>query len=135
MKTLFILLVFIRLINTAYCQDFEFPKGWVVNAEVFSGFTTHFKTDPELYLMQLSITPQYTVVPKLLRIGVTGGLQYNDKNVAGLLGPSLALKIKTISVKKFNSSLLNIQWVVENLWGTGRQQLLGTGIKTEICQK
>ena len=134
MKKIFALLIFTTLLNISNAQNYEFPKGWVLNLEYFNGLTTHFNSSPELYLTELRLSPQYTLVPKVLRLGAGAGLQYNNKNVSALFGPNLAIKIKTLSIEKFNSSLLNVQWVVENLWGTDKQCLIGTGLKTEIAQ-
>ena len=101
MKKFFLLSVFISLLHVAQAQDFEFPKGWVLNAEYFNGFTSQFHANPELFLTELRLTPQYTIVPKVLRVGASAGLQYNNKHVSALFGPNLAFKIKTISIEKF----------------------------------
>jgi hypothetical protein len=115
-------------------SDHEFPKGWVLNLEGAQGLTTKFNRSPDLYLAELRLSPQYTVVPHLLRLGVVPALLYNNKKVSGTIGPHAALKIKSFNLPKFNSSLANLQWMLENLWGTDQQRQFGTGFKLELGQ-
>jgi len=121
--------------HSVYAQnDYEFPKGYVLNLEVYQGFSTNFDSRPELYLADIRLSPQLTVVEHALRVGLVSSLLYNNKKVSGAFGPHVAIKIKTFSVSTFNSSVANVQWMIENLWGTHQQRLLGTGLKTEIGQ-
>jgi hypothetical protein len=134
-KACYLILLFCSL-NNLYAQtDFEFPKGWVLNLENFQGATTQFNDTPDLYLTELRLTPQYTLIPALLRVGGSAGVVFNNKKFSGLFGASLAFKIKTVNVSNLSSlSILNLQWIVEHLWGTQQQQLIGTGFKMEFAQ-
>ena len=135
MKKTYCLVLFISILSNLYAQnDYEFPKGWVLNLENFQGAATKFNETPDLYLTELRLSPQYTVAPALLRIGGSAGVVFTNKKLSGLFGANLALKIKTINIPNFNASLLNIQWIAEHLWGTEQQQLVGTGFKIEAAQ-
>ena len=135
MRKIFYLVLLFFSCPKLYAQDdFEFPKGWVLNLENFQGATTQFNNTPDLYLTELRLSPQYTVVPTLLRVGGSAGVVFNNKVLSGLFGANLAFKIKTVNVKNFNASILNIQWIVEHLWGTQQQRLIGTGLKIELAQ-
>ena len=111
----------------------EFTKGMVLNLELLQGFTKA-KSAPELYLADLRLSPQWTIAPGVLRAGVTGGLFYSNSNVSGFGGPSVALHLKTVNAGQMGS-LLNLQLVLEHLWGTDKQRLLGGGFRTEIGKK
>ena len=131
-------LVFIGLFFVSaplYAQDYEFPKGWVFNAELSQGLTTRFDGMADLYLGELRLNPSYTVAEHFLRMGIVAALRYNDRALSGNFGPQLAFKIKTLSSSKLGASFMNVQWIVEHLWGTDRQRLLGTGIRFEILQR
>ena len=111
----------------------EFEKGMVLNLELLQGFTKA-KSAPELYLADLRLSPQWTIAPGVLRAGVTGGVFYSSSNISGFAGPNLALNLKTVNAGQMGS-LLNLQLVLEHLWGTDKQRLLGGGFRTEIGKK
>lgn len=138
MKQVFCIILSIALAHScagqAKTKDYEFPKGWVLNLDLFQGMSTRFNSMPDLYLGELRLSPQYTIVPQRLRLGASASADYNNKKVSGLAGVNLSLKIKTLKLEKLNGSALNVQWVLENLWGTNKQQLFGGGLKTEIGQ-
>lgn len=127
-------IVFILLLLSINLSAQEFPRGYVLNAEYFNGFTSRFNSVPELFLTELRITPQVTVIPNYLRAGLSAGLIYHNKNPYGLFGANLALKIKTVKVEKLQSSIANIQLCIENLYGLHKQQLIGGGFRAEIAQ-
>jgi hypothetical protein len=112
----------------------EFEKGWVLNLELAQGLTTRFNTEPDLYLGEIRLDPEYTLIEHHLRGGVAPSLFFNNKKVSFAAGPHLSLKIKTFSISQLNSSLANLQWMVEHLWGTDGQKLAGMGPRLEFGQ-
>ena len=137
MKNIFLLLLSGFFLN-GYAQKapLEFQKGMVLNLEVLQGFTKA-KSSPELYLAEIRLSPQWTVAPGILRAGATGGLFYNNEKISAFLGPSIAWNLKTVTTMPgvLSGSLLNVQLVLEHLWGTNEQQLVGGGFRTEIGKK
>lgn len=134
MKKLFTLLVSLCCLQ-AYSQQppTEFAPGAVLNLELLHGFTKA-EGSPELYLADLRISPQWTVAPGVLRAGITGGVFYNNTSLSAFAGPNLALKLKTVNAGQMGS-LLNVQLLLEHLWGTKEQKLIGGGLRTEIGRK
>jgi hypothetical protein len=132
-KTILLLLLGFYLQSNAQQPPLEFDKGWVLNLELLQGFSKAKKT-PELYLADVRLSPQWTIAPGILRAGITGGLLYNNTKLAAFAGPNAALNIKTLKTKpgSLNGSILNVQLLVEHLWGTEQQRLLGGGLRTEI---
>lgn len=132
-KTILLLLLGFCLYGKAQQPPLEFEKGWVLNLELLQGFSKAKKI-PELYLADLRLSPQWTLAPGILRAGVTGGLLYNNTKLAAFIGPNAALNIKTMKTKpgSLSGSILNVQLLLEHLWGTEDQRLLGGGIRTEI---
>ena len=118
----------------AYCpaqSDPEFPKGFIMYAKLHNGMVTDFSSGPDLYVGGLQIAPQYTVVPHLLRAGIVAGGFYGNKKIEGEAGPSLSFKLKTFNAKLNGAgvgSLGNLNLLVDHLWGTGKQRLLGGGL-------
>lgn len=118
----------------AYCpaqSDPEFSKGFIVYAKLHNGLTTDFTSGPDLYVGGLQFAPQYTVIPNFLRAGIIVGGFYENKKIQGDFGPSLSLKLKTFNVNLKGAgigSLGNLNLLVNHLWGTGKQRLLGGGL-------
>jgi hypothetical protein len=114
--------------------DPEFRKDqWVLYLEGHQGLATNFTHAPDIYVGNIRMCPQITVVPSKLRIGVIAGGLLINKNIDGLIGASLTYKLSTLHLRTFGS-LLNIQLQAEQLWATHHQQLAGLAIKTEIGQ-
>jgi hypothetical protein len=111
----------------------EFQKGMVLHAELLHGFT-RYNGFPEYYLADLRLSPQWTIAPGILRAGITGGLLYTQTNLSLFAGPNLAVNIKTIGAGQLGS-LANLQLVLEHLWGSDKQRLVGGGIRAEIGKK
>ena len=132
-KMLLCLLVLLCLNGVVLPQPTEFEKGMVLNLEFFQGFTKASES-PEFYLADLRLSPQWAVVPGILRVGVTGGVLYTRQVVSAFGGPNLALHLKTINAGSFGS-FLNVHLLVEHLWGSDGQGLLGGGFRTEIGKK
>ena len=114
-------------------KDPEFPKGWVAYLQAHDGMITNFTTAPDLFVAGLSLAPQVTVVPGLLRIGATAGGIFANKKIDGILGPNLAVKLGTVNASMLGS-ILNLQLQIEHLWGTDQQKLLGAWFQSEIGQ-
>jgi hypothetical protein len=113
--------------------DPEFPKGAVFYIEGHHGVATNFHRSPDIFVSGLRANPQITIVPQHLRLGGTAELAFTNKTFYGLFGPTLNWKLKTLNVKPFGS-ILNLQLQAEHLWGTGKQQLVGGGLKAEVGQ-
>lgn len=129
------LLLFVLLTGTPGFsqQDPEFPKGTVIYLGFEQGKSTSFTSSPDLWVGSLSFSPQFTVIPKRLRVGGIAELAYTDKHTSALFGPRIALKIKTIKLESMGS-LLNLQLQAEYLWGTRDQRMIGGGLTAEIFQ-
>lgn len=123
---------------TGYSQqnadDTEFRKGWVICLKLDNGVISNFHSSPDLYVGGLQINPQVTVVEHKLRIGATAGLVYANKKIAGLFGPSVAFKLKSLNLTNLGG-LANLQLIAEHNWGTEKQRLAGGGIGLELLQK
>jgi len=132
MKSNFIILLLL-IANMTLAQK-EFNKGWVLNLEVAQGLTTKFDNSSDLYSGELRFSPEYTLIEQRLRVGFVPALNYNNKIIFGTFGPHISINLKTIQIKKLNSSVGNIQWIIEHLWGTQNQKLVGTGLKIELGQ-
>jgi hypothetical protein len=114
-------------------KDPEFPKGWVMYLQAHDGTVTNFRSAPDLFVAGLSLSPQMTIVPGLLRIGGTAGAVFNNKKAAGIFGPDLVVKLASVQANSLGS-ILNLQLQLEHLWGTGQQRLLGGLLQSEIGQ-
>jgi hypothetical protein len=114
-------------------SDPEFPKGCVLYLQAHDGMVTNFTTAPDLFIAGLSLSPQVTIVPGLLRIGGTAGAIFNNKKTAGIFGPNLVLKLASVQANSLGS-ILNLQLQLEHLWGTSQQKLLGGLLQSEIGQ-
>lgn len=120
--------------SVVFCHaqtDTEFPKGFIMYAKLHSGMITDFTSNPDLYVAGLQLAPQVTVVPHLLRAGAIIGAFYANKKIQGEFGPSLSFKIKSFHASLQGTpvgSLANINLIIDHLWGTGHQRLLGGGI-------
>lgn len=136
LKRIFFLALFFFFFSYSHAQnDVEFPKGFIMYAKLHNGMITDFTASPDLYVGGLQLAPQYTVVEHLLRAGVIAGGFYAGKKIQGAFGTSLSLKLKTFNAKLDGASvgsLGNINLMVDHLWGTGKQRLLGGGIIADI---
>lgn len=130
-KYCFIVLFIGTATSSSAQKDAEFPKGFIMYAKLHNGMITDFTSNPDLYVGGLQLAPQYTVVEHSLRAGVIIGSFYANKKIQGEFGPSLSIKLKTFSGKLQGArvgSLANINLLIDHLWGTGKQRLLGGGI-------
>ncbi|MGN7721098.1 hypothetical protein [Chitinophaga sp. 22620] len=112
----------------------EFPKGWIFPVEMGGGMVTSFHgADPDLFAATLAFSPQVTVVPGRLRLGLTGGGAFYNKRIYGMGGGRVSLML-TKGPKVLESTVLNAQLVGEYLFGTKNQRLVGGGFAFEIGQ-
>lgn len=122
----------------AYCPaqtDTEFPKGFILYAKLHNGMTTDFTSKPDLYVGGVQLAPQYTVVAHLLRAGIIAGGFYGNKKIQGEFGPSLSFKLKTFNANLQGArvgSFGNLNLLVDHLWGTCKQRLLGGGLILDV---
>ena len=131
-KKYYLAALFFLSVSCSFGQtDTEFPKGFIMYAKLNDGMITDFTSYPDLYVGGLQLAPQYTVVPHVLRAGIIAGGFYANKKIQGEFGPSLSFKLKTFKANLQGAqvgSLANINLLIDHLWGTGRQRLLGGGI-------
>ena len=131
-KRYLITVLFISCVGFCQAQtDTEFPKGFIMYAKLHNGMITDFTSNPDLYVGGVQLAPQLTVVPHLLRAGAILGSFYADKKIQGEFGPSLSVKIKSFHSKLEGApvgSLANLNLIIDHLWGTCKQRLLGGGI-------
>ncbi|MCH5716838.1 hypothetical protein [Niabella hibiscisoli] len=74
------LLLLVAGFANAQQQDTEFTKGWLLNLKLTNGAVSNFKSAaPDLYIGGLSLNPQLTVVPGVLRLGANLGGAYANK--------------------------------------------------------
>lgn len=109
----------------------EFAKGWIFPLEIGQGAVTAFDQSPDLYLATLCFSPQVTVVPGRLRLGLTGGGAFTAKRIYGIGGGRASLLIWG-GPKVLESSVFNVQLVGEYLFGTKDQRLVGGGVAAEL---
>lgn len=132
LRSLILLPFLLGLHSISYAQsDPEFPKGFIMYGKLHSGMVTNFTSAPDLYTGGFQLAPQVTVVPHLLRVGIIAGAFYTNKKINGEFGPSLSLKLKTLHARLQGEqvgSFGNINLLIDHLWGTGKQRLLGGGI-------
>ena len=132
LKTYCFTILFFAVVNSCQAQsDPEFPKGFIMYAKLHNGMITDFTSRPDLYVGGLQLAPQYTVVPHMLRAGLIAGGFYGNKKIQGEFGPTLSLKLKTFNANLQGAgvgSLGNLNLLVDHLWGTGKQRLLGGGL-------
>jgi hypothetical protein len=114
-------------------KDTEFPKGWVMYLDAQQGMSTTFDNSPDTYVFSLGASPQATVIPGHLRLGVQTALLYAYKDISAVFGPRLSWKLKTFNLDPLGS-LFNLQLQLEHLWGTDRQRLFGGGPLIEAGQ-
>ncbi len=113
-------------------QDTEFTKGWLLNLKLVNGAVSNFKsTAPDIYMGGLSMNPQVTLVPGLVRLGANLGGVYANKKISGLFGPMATLKLAEFGTKNFGT-LANMHLIAEANWGTHKQQTVGGGLGFEI---
>ncbi len=135
-KKIVLLVLFTSAITFCHAQtDTEFPKGFIMYAKLHSGMVTNFASSPDLFVGGIQLAPQYTVVPHVLRFGAIAGGFYNNKKIQGEFGPSVSLKLKTFNAKLEGAtvgSIGNLNLLIDHLWGTDKQRLIGGGLVMDI---
>ncbi|GAB3914745.1 hypothetical protein GCM10028803_60630 [Larkinella knui] len=130
MKKNALLLLLFAAVLRASGQDFN--EKWVVPLEFSQGFSKA-PSSPELYIGQLSVSPQFKLVDKRLRAGITVGGFITSGQVYGVGGPRLALKIAKLG-KIFTADAGNLHLSADYLSGTHKQQLLGGGFHADLAE-
>jgi len=124
---------FIFLIALLPAQLFaqtEFKKrSQLLALEFLQGFNRP-QGGPELYLADLRLAYQYTVVPGILRLGATAGGAYSNRTASAFAGPTAALRLLNLNTEM--GSVANLQLLLEHLWGTGHQKLAGGGLRAAL---
>jgi hypothetical protein len=116
-------------------QDPEFPKHeFIMHLRLHSGLITDFTASPDLFAGGMQLVSQFTVVENHLRIGLIAGGFYSNKQLQGAIGPTLSLKLKSITIKNMGSGG-NINLSMDHLWGTGNQRLVGGGLNVDLLNK
>lgn len=111
----------------------EFPKGFTGYLNLQQGLVSDFKTTPDFYQIGFSFSPQYTVLPGRLRLGVQVSGIYTMGRWSLQAGPDAALRLFDLRVGVFGT-VANIQLVAGHFWGTHDQKLAGGGLQAEIFQ-
>lgn len=116
-------------------RDTEFPKGFIFYARLHSGMVTQFDGSPDLFAGGLQLSPQLSVVPHLLRLGINAGGFFTENRIQGDIGPMASFKIKTFYLGLKGTtvgSAGNLHLRLDHLWGTGRQRLIGGGVVADF---
>ncbi len=111
----------------------EFPKGYVGYLNLQQGLVSDFKSSADAYQVGFTFSPQYTILPALLRVGLTGAAIYTQHRWHAQAGPNVALRLFDIKAGAFGT-LVNVQLTAAHLWGSQRQKLAGGGLQAEIFQ-
>ena len=122
-------LCFSSIIATAQT---EFPKEFIAHVRLHSGMITSPVAD--LFVGGLQIVPEYTLIEHKLRGGIIAGGFYSYKEINGLFGPTLSLKLTEFKGGHFGS-LGNLHLNFDHLWGTDKQRLAGAGINLDLLNK
>lgn len=130
------LILVLHLSSFSFAQsDPEFPKGFIMYAKMHSGMVTDFSSGPDLFTGGIQLAPQVTVVPHVLRAGLIADAFYTSKKIQAAFGPSLSLKLKTFNANMQGAqigSIGNINLLIDHLWGTGKQRLIGGGVIMDL---
>src|SRR5207237_6716071 len=70
----------------------------------------------------------------LMRLSVIADGFYTDKKIEGAIGPALSMKLKTFKAGFFGSAG-NLHLIVNHLWGTAHQRLVGGGLVADVLNK
>ncbi len=117
----------------AQTKDTQFPKAWELQLRLQNGMITDFHSAPDLYAGGIVFAPQYGIIPHKLRAGAVAGFVYTGKKINGLIGPSVALKLKSFQTGLFGFG--NIHLSGEHLWGSNNIRLAGGGPHFELAHK
>ncbi|MFZ1798369.1 MAG: hypothetical protein WAU24_00760 [Chitinophagaceae bacterium] len=135
-KKLFLVFLFANAISFCHAQaDPEFPKGFIMYGKLHTGLVTNFSSSPDLFAGGIQLAPQFTLVPHALRLGVIAGGFYSNKKLQGEFGPSVSIKLKTFNAKLQGATVGtvgNLNVLIDHLWGTDQQRLLGGGLIVDI---
>jgi hypothetical protein len=111
----------------------EFPKNsWVLPLEVAQGFNS----GGSRYLFSAQVSPQATLVPHTLRLGLSAGGAYTADQWTGYAGPRVAFAPLTIAFGLGASRfpLGNVHFFAEHLWGANHVRLAGGGVVFDLLK-
>jgi len=130
---LIILLLFLQ--GVSHAQDPEFPaKEFILHLRLQSGMVTRLNASPELFSGSVQLVPQVTLIPNRVRAGIIAGGFYTTNKLQGAFGPTVSVKLASLSLKNFGSGG-NIHLAVDHLWGSGGQRLLGGGFYADLLNR
>ncbi len=112
----------------------EFPNEFIMHVRLHSGMITYKKPAADIFVGGLQLVPQATLIEHKLRGGLIADGFYTNKDIHGLLGPTISLKLTEFK-GGFFGSLGNLHLNVDHLWGTDEQRLAGAGINLDLLNK
>jgi hypothetical protein len=116
-------------------QDPEFPKEFIMHLRLESGMISNFHSgSPGLFTGGISVVPQYTVVPRLIRAGVILKGFYANNKLHAAAGPTFSIKLKTLHARDAGS-LGNIHISLDHLWASRKQNLAGGGLVLDLANR
>jgi len=112
----------------------EFPKGFTGYLYLQQGLVSNFQQDsPRHYQVGLSARPEFTLVPRRLRLGLQAQV-LNAKNTWQYqFGPTASLRLADWKAGVFGTAA-NVQLTAGHLWGSYGQRLIGGGLQAEFFQ-
>lgn len=129
---LIILFGFFMWADIATAQpDTEFPAGFITVLKLHNGMVTDFTSSSDLFVGGVRLSPQVTVIPYTVRAGLSAGAFFSGNRIDGQLGPTVSVKLKTFNASFGGAnigSIGNVHLLLEHLWGTNCQKLLGGGV-------
>lgn len=115
-------------------SEFKDTAGILLQLRIHGGLATNFKSSPDLYVGGVQLAAYWTPKPlvHVMRIGLCGDVFYTSKKLEAAVGPSILLKVKTLTDKlgRFGS-FGNIHLAIDHLWGTDNYRLFGGGLAFE----
>lgn len=96
---------------------------------------TDFSSTPDLYIGGIRALQQVTIIPHVLRAGITAGVFYSSNHIDAQTGPTLSVKLKTFHARfggAHAGSVANIHLTLEHLWATRKQKLIGGGVVMDL---
>lgn len=133
MKKLGLLCIVLWSIQS-HAQITEFKNEGILHLKIHNGMVTDFTEAPDLFIGGMQLAWQYGVVPGRVRLGVTGGGFYTDKQLQALAGPTASLLLKSFDAADFGTAG-NLHLSLEHLWGSGNQKLLGGGLHADVLNR
>ncbi len=113
-------------------KDPEFPKEFIMHVRLHGGMVTNFhQFSPDQFTGGIQLIPQYTFLVHTMRGGIIADAFYTGKKLQAAFGPTVSLKLKTITAGPLGSAA-NIHLSVDYLLGTQQERLIGGGINADV---